>query len=202
MKRMKVNMDVDFIGIKRLFNDIDCSYSAAGDYFYIEEKEILEQIKLKQRHLWFHSEYLHDTYILHKGHKYPFSNLLIEKKYKNMLNFKVYYEREWHDRFFKPENFYNVMQCIDINDKRYFREDDGVVFVTIPTNELKGQMIIKDTFVSGLYIPLNEKKLYFREACIEKSCDSAYLTFGFSSFEEALFVRARGLVFQEKNDKL
>ena len=114
-----------------------------------------------------------------------------------MLDFKIYYEREWEDKFYKPENFYDAVRGIDINDKRFFRESCGSVFVTIPTTQLEGRMILKDTFVSGLYIPRDGEKLYFRNAEIEKEGDSAYLSISFSSLEEAGFVLHRGLVDEE-----
>ena len=197
MQRMKTAMYSDFMTAKILFDGINCDYSPAGDYFCVDEKEIAAQIVLKERHLRFCSEYLNDTYILRQGRKYPFSNVLIEKKYKNMLGFKIYYEREGQDRFYKPENFYNAVSNIDINDKRFFREFEDCVFITIPTNQLEGRMVLKDTFVSGLYIPRDGEKLYFRNAEIEKECDSAHLTIGFSSLEEAGFVLYRGLVAEE-----
>ena len=201
MKRMKVNMDSDFMYIKRLFNGINCSYSKAGDYFYIEEKEILEQTKLNQRHLRFYSADLCRTYFFSCGHKYTFSNLLIEKKYKNMLNFKVCYEREWHDRFFKLENFYNVFRDINIEDERFFYKSDWcdrhTVTITIPTDELYGRMVIKDTFVSGLYIPYNGEKLYLRDVHIRKNDYTAYLAISFSSYAES-FLRGRDLVTEEE----
>ena len=197
MQRMKAAMYSDFMTAKILFDGINCNYSPAGDYFYIDEKEIAAHIMLKERHLRFCSEYLNYTYILRQGRKYPFSNVLIEKKYKNMLDFKIYYEREWEDKFYKPENFYDAVRGIDINDKRFFRESCGSVFVTIPTTQLEGRMILKDTFVSGLYIPRDGEKLYFRNAEIEKEGDSAYLSISFSSLEEASFVLHRGLVDEE-----
>lgn len=197
MQRMKAAMYSDFMTAKILFDGINCNYSPAGDYFCIDEKEIAAQIVLKERHLRFCSEYLNDTYILRQGRKYPFSNVLIEKKYKNMLSFKIYYEREGQDKFYKPENFYDAVRGIDINDKRFFYKSRNCIFITIPTNQLEGRMVLKDTFISGLYIPRDGEKLYFRDAEIEKEGDSAYLIFCFSSLEEAGFVLHRGLVDEE-----
>lgn len=197
MQRMKVAVYSDFMTEKILFDGINCNYSPAGDYFYIDEKEIAAKIVLKERHLRFCSERLNYTFMIKNGRKYSFSNILIEKKYKNMLNFKVYYESEWQGRFYKPENFYNAIRGIDINDKRFFYKSRNCIFVTIPTNQLEGRMVLKDTFVSGLYIPRDSENLYFRNAEIEKDDDSAYLTFCFSSLEEASFVLHRGLVSEE-----
>ena len=135
--------------------------------------------------------------MIKNGRKYSFSNILIEKKYKNMLNFKVYYESEWQGRFYKPENFYNAIRGIDINDKRFFYKSRNCIFVTIPTNQLEGRMVLKDTFVRIDIRIGDSENLYFRNAEIEKDDDSAYLTFCFSSLEEASFVLHRGLVSEE-----
>lgn len=200
MRRIKVNVDIDEMYVRRLFTDINSSYSAAGNYYYIEAKEMLEQIKIDGRHLRYCSADLCSSYILRQGRKYLFSNLLIEKKYKNILNFKIYYENEWPDRFYKPENFFNVIKGIDIEDDRFFYKseyDDCVLIdIIIPTNELEGRMVIKDTFVTGLYIPYEDKKLYLRNIMIKKIDDLAYLSIGFSIYEES-FLRIRELLIEE-----